>query len=248
MRTNGISDDFIAGKNTSNISNIKINLSNDTNSYTTDVYFTDNTSLGLDPGYDTSVFGGSAPSFAIYSHLVSDNIGMDMAIQAVNNTNLQDETTIPLGINADQGQQLTISISEDSSLPEGINIFLEDNTLDTFTKLNTNDYIFTADSNLNSVGRFYLHFQPEALSVETLDTNQLVIYNTMQPKVLNIKGHIYETTSVNIIDIHGRTMLSETLQTNTNAQQIDLNNLQTGVYIVNVFSNNTSIIKKIIIK
>jgi len=215
--------------------------------YATDFYFTDNASLGLDPGYDASVFGDVAPDFAIYSQLVNDNQGIDMAIQSLSNTDLNNNVIIPLGINANQGEQLTVSIV-DTTLPENTNVYLEDNEANTFTLLNTDDYIFIPDTNLSDVGRFFLRFETETLSVIENELNELVIYNTNSPKVLHVKGQLTETTTLYLYDIQGRTVLTEQLKSNTNSQQIDISNISTGVYIAKIDSYNMSLSKKIIIQ
>ena len=246
MRSIGSSDDFIANKNSS-ISHLKLEVNSSSENYATDFYFTDNASLGLDPGYDASVFGDVAPSFAIYSQLVNDNQGIDMAIQSVSNTDLSNNVIIPLGINANQGQQLTVSIV-DTTLPENTNVYLEDNVENTFTLLNTDDYIFTPDTNLSDVGRFFLRFETETLSAIENELNELVIYNTISPKVLHIKGQLTDAATLYLYDIHGRTVITKQLKSNTNSQQIDISNISTGVYIAMIDSNNTSKVKKLIIQ
>ena len=246
MRSIGNTDDFIANKNTS-ISHLKLEVTNSSEMYATDFYFTDNASLGLDPGYDASVFGDIAPNFAIYSQLVNDNQGIDMAIQSLSNTDISNNVIIPLGINANQGQQLTVSIV-DTTLPENTNVYLEDNVANTFTLLNTDDFIFTPDTNLNDVGRFFLRFETETLSVIENELNELVIYNTISPKVLHVKGQLTDLATLYLYDIHGRTILTEKLKSNTNSQQIDISNISTGVYIAKIDSYNMSLSKKIIIQ
>uniref|UniRef100_UPI0025DE1BCA hypothetical protein n=1 Tax=Winogradskyella sp. TaxID=1883156 RepID=UPI0025DE1BCA len=110
MRLAAGGDDFIAGRNTSAITNLKLNLSTATDNFITDIFFTESSSLGLDPSYDASLLGGIAPAFALYSHLVQDNADVPMAIQALGETDYSD-VTIPLGVNANQGEQLTFNIT-----------------------------------------------------------------------------------------------------------------------------------------
>ena len=247
MRTKGASDDFIIGKTTNTISNLKLELNNNSQLYTTDIYFTDASSLGLDIGYDASVFGYVAPAYSIYSQLVNDNQGIDMAIQCVGNSDLSNNVIIPLGINASQSQQLTVRIV-DSTLPENTNVYLEDNVANTTILLNTNDYVFTPDTNLSDVGRFFLRFETETLSVIENELNDLVIYNTNSPKVLHVKGQLTDSATLYLYDIQGRTVLTAKLKSNTNAQQIDISNIGIGVYIAKIDSYIMSLSKKIIIQ
>ena len=137
MRATGNSDDFILGREgtVGNISYLELNLTSNADTHKTEFYFSDNASLGLDPGYDAISFGGTAPGFGIFSHLVQNGGGTDMAVQAVGNIDLNNGVIIPLGINADQGQQLSVSIAQ-STLDQSIDVYLEDNQSNIFTLLN----------------------------------------------------------------------------------------------------------------
>lgn len=245
MTTIGPSDDFIIGRSTNEISHLKLKLEDAGQLYYTDFYFTDNASLGLDPGYDAGMFGNSAPDFAIFSHLVEENTGIDMAIQAVSNTDLDNNVIFPLGINASQGQQLTVSI-ENSTLDSNVDVYLEDNLDNSITLLNTNNYIFTPSTELLGTGRFYLRFESETLSTIDNEIDKLQIFNTKNPKVLHVKGLISETTQLKIFDIQGRIVLEDVLEVNISSQQINISHLGLGVYIVEIKNNNQTKTKKII--
>ena len=245
MRTIGTTDDFIPGR-MSTIEHLQLELSNSDQVYNTDFYFTDNASLGLDPGYDSKIFGGTAPSFSIFSHLVEENNGYEFAVQSMGYTDFAD-VTIPLGINASMGQEITISIFE-SSLPETTNVFLEDIVANTITQLNDNDYTFTASSNLNGVGRFFLRFSESALSTEELAFNSLHVFATVTPKAIFIKGNLTDTTLVKVFDMQGRLVLSSTLESGSSSNQIDVSTLATGIYAVSLSNKSLTKTQKVIIK
>src|SRR5690606_27587769 len=133
MRSTGDSDDFIPNRS-SQMAHLKLNASMGNKNHTTDFYFFDMTSSALDPGFDASVFGNNAPATAIYSQLVQGNTGIDMAIQSLAYTDLGSDIAVPLGINASTGQSVTISIAT-TTLPAGIEVFLEDTSNNTFTLL-----------------------------------------------------------------------------------------------------------------
>lgn len=249
MRSIGTGDDFISGRssnNTNNISHLKIKVENSSNLYNTDFYFTDNATLGLDPGYDAGVYGNSAPAFSIYSHLVQDNTGIDMAIQSVGNTDLDNNVIIPLGVNAAQGEQITISKVE-STLAANVQVYLEDNVASTTTSLNSGDYVITPNTALSGTGRFYLRFESDTLSEEESELNGLQIFNTTNPKVLHIKGLITEASTISIYDILGRDILTQDLNTNVNSQEVNISNLGIGTYIVEISSDFGTRTKKIIV-
>ena len=63
MRTTGSSDDFIAGRNSAtNIALCKLNLNSLSNNASTQIYFIEGTTRGLDSGYDAGSYLGSASS------------------------------------------------------------------------------------------------------------------------------------------------------------------------------------------
>jgi hypothetical protein len=147
IRAIGSDDDFVPGCNASELTFLKLNASAANKDYTTEFYFNANASLGLDPGYDGKVSGNVAPSYTLYSHLVEGNTGIPIALQALNPSDLTN-TIIPLGVNTNQGEQITFSISE-STLPSDVEVYLEDNVTNTVTLLNTGYYTLTPNISLN---------------------------------------------------------------------------------------------------
>lgn len=246
MRTTGTSDDFIAGRNNNPLTFIELKAFTANNDYSTEFYFDADASQGLDPGYDAVIWGGSAPSFALYSHLVQDNTGLPIALQALSDTDYNN-VIIPLGVNANMSEQLTFSIVE-NTLPASIEVYLDDTLTSTSTLLNASDYVLTPSEDLNGTGRFYLRFSNSALSITNTIFEGVSIYTHQSNKTLTIAGQLTEGTSANVYDIQGRVVASKTLASNTTLQTIDVSNLNTGVYIVKLANGNTVKTQKIILK
>jgi len=248
MRAIGNDDDFVAGRNanTSTLTYLKLNAITSNKDYTTEFYFNDNASLGLDLGYDGKILGNVAPNFALYSHLVQDNSGLPIAIQGLNPSDLTN-TIIPLGVNANQGEQLTFSIS-DSTLPTDVEVYLEDNLTNTVTLLNSANYVLTPNANLNGTGRFYLRVTSSLLSVGTNELDYLQIYTTDNPKLLMIKGQLNASTKVNLYDARGRLVLNTAINHRDVLNTVDVSMLGTGVYIVKVSNDSQSKTQKLVIK
>ncbi|MDG5490151.1 T9SS type A sorting domain-containing protein [Psychroserpens sp. SPM9] len=247
MRTIGTTDDFIAGRNASqNLAHLKLQLHTTDASYNTNIYFNDNASLGMDHGYDASLFNNSTPEFALYSHLVENNSGVNLAVQSVNYDALND-VIIPLGVHANQGEQLTFSIAE-SDIQEGIDIYLEDTQTNTFTLLTASEYVLTPNTNLSGTGRFYLRFSGEALSTSENSFETIQIYTTKTPKTLFIKGTLSANTTAEIYDIQGRLILNSKLDTSQINNQIDLSNVTKGIYVVKLNNGIQEKSQKIIIQ
>jgi hypothetical protein len=247
MRSIGTSDDFISGRTASlNLAHLKLQLSNGDALYNTDFYFNDNASLGMDPGYDSALFESNTPEFAMYSHLVENNSGKDMAVQSVSYSDL-DNTTIPLGINSVQGVQTTVAILE-SDIPEGTTVILEDNVSNTFTDLNASDYTFTPSTTLRSTGRFYLHFSSQLLNVSDTRLTGLEIYTNSSSKTIVIKGQLEAQTKVQLYDIQGRLVSATLLERNNTEHVINVSELSAGVYVVQMQNTSGSRTEKVILK
>ncbi len=245
MRVTGSDDDFITGRTTNGLTFLKLNASATNKTYTTEFYFNDNASQGLDTGYDGKILGNVAPDFALYSHLVQDDNGLPIALQALNPSDLTN-TIIPLGVNSNQGEQITFSISE-TTLPSNIEVYLEDNVANTFTLLNTSDYTFTPIVELNGTGRFYLNISSSVLSVGNNELDDIQIYTTTNPKSLFIKGTLNATTTVNLYDIQGRLVFNTSINQLDLINTVDISRIGSGVYFVKVFNDNQRKTQKIII-
>ncbi|WP_460220495.1 M14 family zinc carboxypeptidase [Psychroserpens sp. MEBiC05023] len=249
MRRISNDDDFIQGRQDGpSIVHLKLKLNNDTEgNYHTDFYFTDNASNGMDFNYDASIYGEQAPSdFAIYSHLLEDNVGIDMAIQSLGFDALTN-AVIPLGVHIEEGQQITISIAE-SDLPDNIQVFLEDTIDNTFTLLNNADYTMTPTEDLNDIGRYVLRFNEDTLNTSSTNLDTVEIYTTTQPKSIIVSGRLFEDTQLSIYDIQGRLIQTTMLQEGQTTHKIDASSLTSGVYIVSLENNTQKKSQKVVIK
>jgi len=237
MRTTGNADDFIIGRNTSSseLTFVRLKTSGTGKSYKTEFYFNDNASTGLDIGYDTKLWNSVVPNFALYSHLIDDNMGQPMAIQSFNDTN---NITIPLGVHAYAGELLIFSIDE-STLPSNIKVFLQDVEQNITTDLTLTDYSINPVDDLEGVGRFYLNITNTLSNNESVIDN-LELYNNPRSKILVLKGVLSFDAKILIYDIQGRLFEEHVLKTNVDSQNIELNNLNSGVYITVISGNNLS--------
>ncbi|EDP70587.1 Glucose/sorbosone dehydrogenase [Flavobacteriales bacterium ALC-1] len=246
MRAIGSDDDFILGRNSNQLTFLKLNIGTANNDYGTEFYFNENASQGLDLGYDGKILGNVAPNFALYSHLVEDNTGLPIALQALNPSDLVN-TVIPLGVNSNQGEQITFSISE-TTLPSNVDVYLEDNVTNTVTLLNSGDYTFTPNVDLSGTGRFYLRVSSTVLSVGNNELDYIQIYTTTNPKSLIIKGELNAETTVSLYDIQGRLVLNTAINHLDLINTVDISAIGTGVYFVKVFNDSQSKTQKLIIK
>lgn len=247
MRRTGTSDDFIEGRAyNDNSAFLQLNISSGKKNYKTEIYFNEKSTKGLDKGYDGAHFGSKAPGFAIYSHLLESNSGIDFAMQSLSFEDLSNDTQISLGINASKGEKVILSLGE-NTLPEGTEVYLEDNLNNTFTLLNTSDYTFTATSKISGSGRFFLRTSNTTLALPDVETNGLHLY-IAPSKSLVIKGLLMANTTASIFDMQGRKVSMTNLKANTNSNQLNLADLSSGVYVVKVKNNFQEKTQKIIVK
>lgn len=245
MRSTGTSDDFIAGRSsTVSLTYLKLKASTDNNSYSTQFYFNSNSSLGFDNGYDSTTWNNETPSFSLYSNLVENNEGKPMAIQSLNDTDLSN-VTIPLGVHANAGESLTFNI-DSSTLPNGSEVYLQDTETNTTTLLTDTDYVIIPNATIDGVGRFFLNIVSNALSLETIKQNELVLYNNPNSQVLVLNGLLDTYATISLYDIQGRLINTKILETNTSSQNIEFSHLKSGVFIAKIKSATLSKVQKLI--
>ncbi len=246
MRTVGSSDDFIAGRSSTNGFVLsELFLSNGSSTYNTKIYFAEDKTKGLDPGYDAADFTGATNG--IYTDLVEDNEGVKFAIQALPYNDFND-VVVPLGVNSDAGIQLTIGLDATTgTIPSNINVYLEDNVANTWTLLNSSDYVFTPSASINGTGRFYVHYSSTTLTIKDDLLNGLNIYTEQSSKTVVVKGKLTNDTTAVIYDVQGRKVLQQELDSAHTTNTINVNALTTGIYIVQLENNSQVRTQKVIL-
>ena len=155
---------------------------------------------------------------------------------------------MPLSVVAAAKETLTFS-SEAAGLPENIKIYLEDKIENTITDITTTAHQVNMNTALNGIGRFYIHTTSNVLSVEEPNmANTLSIYKTSNANVritgLQQKG----TATAKIYSITGKEVLSHTFSMQTVYDIALPTNLSTGVYVIQLNTNNSKQSKKIVIE
>lgn len=245
MRSTGTNDDFIAGRNSNSLVFLKLNISNATKNYNTDFYFNENASLGLDLGYDATIWNDVPPSFSVYSHLIENNTGNAMALQALHSNDLMN-VTIPLGVNATNSSDIVFSISE-STIPENINVYLEDTVENISTLLTEENYQLTSNAVLSGTGRFYLRFVANQLNLNEIELETLNIFTSYNNKTVTIEGVLEQRTGFKIFDAQGRLVADKDLKQNSYSQSIDVSYLSSGIYIIKLRSDAGIKTRKVIL-
>ena len=224
---------------------INLFLSDGTKNKYTEIYYIDGTTTGFDNGYDSSIFGGVTQEFAVYTEAVANGTGKKLGIQSLPNSELEN-MIIPVGVISDAGA-VSFSVNA-SNLPQGYKVFLEDKDTGNFIRLDEagSKYDVTFDNAVQGIGRFFLHTTTSALSTGSFDATNVSAYIS-EKNNLKIVGIQSGTTQVRLFNILGKQVLNTSFQSK-GVDNVILPNVRTGVYIVQIVSEQGTINKKIVIE
>jgi hypothetical protein len=228
---------------------ISVRLTNGALNKVTNLEFLDDSTTGLDAGYDAGAYQDGTPTFSINTHLVSDSQGIDFTIQSLPTSSLDSEVSIPLSVYAGINEEVTFSAAT-NHLPEGVSVYLEDTLNNTFTNLTEAPLKIKITAALSGVGRFYLRTTSSGvLSTEDSLVGSLIdVYKTSNGTVKITGLTSGSAVTFSLFTILGKEVLA-TKFIAQNVQEILVPaNLSTGVYLVNVVSDLGTFHKKIIIE
>ena len=217
----------------------------------TKFYFQDGLTLGLDPGYDAGAFD---QDIALSSRLVEDNQGTNFTINAMGLESAYNQS-VPLIVNQFVGQTFRINISQ-NTLPDNVNVYIEDILENTYTPIIGKDFELTTDVNLNEEGRFQIHFTTEILGAEVLNTNNVFDTDTVSVFKANNQDFITITgitatankTTASLYNMLGKSVRTKTLNNPTQTQSISTQGLAKGVYVVQLKAGNAMFSKKVLLQ
>jgi len=217
----------------------------------TKFYFQNGLTLGLDPGYDAGAFD---QDIALSSRLVEDNQGTNFTINAMGLESAYNQS-VPLIVNQFVGQTFRINISQ-NTLPDNVNVYIEDILENTYTPIIGKDFELTTDVNLNEEGRFRIHFTTEILGAEVLNTNNVFDTDTVSVFKANNQDFITitgiaasaNTTTASLYNILGMSVRTKTLHNPSQTQSISTQGLAKGVYVVQLKAGNAMFSKKVLLQ
>ncbi|MDC2975102.1 T9SS type A sorting domain-containing protein [Bacteroidota bacterium] len=244
MQTTTGGDDFISGDVMEN-TEVIIKLFNDDNELdSTKLFFFEGLTYGLDPGFDAGHYDDNA---VIMTRLVEEDEGYGMAINAMG-LDAMENAVIPLVVNQAAGQEFRINLFT-ATIPDP-NVYLEDVEEGTFTNLYEGDFVLTPTSDLEGVGRFFIHMTADTMSNEEVSTSMLNAYKEIDASYITIEGLATQSneTKVSLYNILGREVLATTLNNNMGTQTISTVGLSAGIYVIELESGSDRLTKKLLIK
>ena len=181
------------------------------------------------------------------TRLVENDEGHGMAINAMG-LDAMENVVVPLVINQSAGQEFRVSLH--NANVNGANVYLEDNLEGEIIDLKAGDFTLTPTSNLESVGRFFIHITADTMSNSEVSTSLLNAYKKVDSSYITIEGLATQSNNVNVslYSVLGRKILDTTLNNNMNTQTISTVGMAAGIYIIELESGNDRLTKKLIIQ
>ena len=239
-------DDFVAARSSASYELVLEMYSDAIKVDDTKFYFKEGLTLGLDPGYDAGAFNQSS---GFSSRLLEQDSGIGMGINAMP-IDAMSNVIVPLVIHQEAGISLKIQIAN-STIPEDINVYLEDTIENTFTLLTNESFELLAQTTLSGLGRFFLHYTTSTLSTDTVSSTSLVsAYKGTGNTYISIEGlqQFSQPANLTLYNVLGMKVLSRKIQNPSQKEMFSTVGMRAGVYILKVQAENIVFTKKIVIE
>ncbi|MDB2384950.1 T9SS type A sorting domain-containing protein, partial [Polaribacter sp.] len=208
----------------------------------TDVIYSETATLGLDVNEDILNFDSS--SFDVATQLLANNVGKNYTIQSLPKDNF-DTHIIPIILTVEENNEVVFRV-EKTNISDDVNIYLEDKSTNKFHQLtNENGFKLTTSKQESNKDRFYLHLSKSVLSVDALLDDTVKVFNIN--KKLQVNGLYEGDIKLQLFDITGKQILVDTQKGNGN-NTFNLDNFNTGVYLVKLSFAKETLTKKIVLK
>ncbi|RSC96112.1 T9SS type A sorting domain-containing protein [Tenacibaculum singaporense] len=227
------------------IPSIELSVNNNDIKRSTQVFYVSGKTTGYDRNYDSKMFGEDTSGLAVFTELLTNNQGKQLAIQTLPDNDYEN-MVVPVGLRALNGEEVTFSINT-KNIPTNIKVYLEDRINNVFTNLSEENYTITLNKDSNSIGQFYLHTSSKNLEAPAIipSLDNVSIYNSSNNEI-TIVG-LQAKANVSVYSVLGKEILNKNITSN-GVSNITLPKISTGIYIVKLNSDLGEISKKIILK
>ena len=204
----------------------------------------ENATSGVDFGYD-AVLNTEEPS-DMYWIIENGNF----LIQGIDS--IDENTTLPLGLNTIANGMCTIQVDELSNIPDSLEIVLLDKNDNTYHDIKNNSgYSFNIGSG-TYLDRFELHFsENNSLSTDTFGTleKDIQFYFANNSKTIVINNpKLKEINQVEIFNMLGQSVSISKNIKNQDKIKLNTNNISGGTYIIEIKTNDGKLSKRVLIK
>jgi len=244
MRTHTKSGEFL--KSTNQRFEIDLSISKGKTATKTSIRYIENTSIGFDNGYDSSLFDGFASGLAIYTNMTEGTSEKKLAIQSLPSSGFEN-IVVPVGVTAEANSIISFT-ADIANAPIGYDVILEDRVNNVFTSLSSIGSSYDATvTRKNTDGRFFIHTTPAALSADSEFLNSIRMYNAGN-NTLKIVGLQSGNSTLSLYNILGEQVVNTSFEA-ASINNITLPVLSTGVYVAQLTTaSGGTLNKKIILK
>jgi len=203
------------------------------------IRFNEDASEEFDADFDAIKMFGNAELAQVYA-LQEDEEKMSIhSLKSIKETDF-----VRLGLQIETNGTYTLKFDDKNSLSEYVSLKIEDTKEETITELSLQDtYTFTYEEGENA-NRFILHFK-DASAINDLDTQeQFAYYSNGSIYINNDETQGFE--SVQLINMAGQIIQTKTLG-NESLEKMNISNIETGMYILHLISDNNTSVQKIMI-
>jgi hypothetical protein len=243
MRVTGPNDTYRTSDPIVNRDRLWVNVYNETYGLgsTTLIAFTENTSDMYVKSEDVKRL---ATPISLYSELDSEE---ELGINALGTFETSDAVTLGFSTQVKEAQNYRISIHDlDGEQMMEATVYLIDALTGTVTDLSEEDYTFQSGEATYSK-RFKVVFENGALGIENNAITNISLYPNPTNGRLNIASPNAGINSITIFDLQGRKITNQEFTGDTNIQ-IDISNLNSAVYFVDIKTDAGIVTKRILKK
>lgn len=199
----------------------------------------ENASNDFDLGYDALLIEDNRED--MYWNLDASKL----IIQAIDNFN--SEQKLPFSMKISKEGLATVRIDDLKNIDVNKNIYVHDKELNTYHNLRENNYSVLLSPGEYS-NRFEITFSSNALSTEDFNNVDIQVYYANEkesiivnnPKLINIK-------TIEMVNVLGQSVFKVDNIKKENYQEIKTKQINTGVYIINVTTDDSIISKKVLV-
>ncbi len=195
----------------------------------------------FDTGYDSERLG---TIISLFSHLEDGT--EQLGIQGLNNFDISREISFGFESLIDNiDHEYTISL-EDFEGPQidNVYVFILDHATGKSTNLSNSKYVFTESNGIFN-NRFTVYFRQKTFGIDNTPLQAIILYPNPADNQFTIVSPHTKIIDFNFFDARGRRVIKIIEQTNT-SYTLDIAKLETGIYYIEVITEEGTITKKII--
>tara|TARA_R110000772_G_scaffold211163_2_gene321834 strand:- start:1166 stop:2413 length:1248 start_codon:yes stop_codon:yes gene_type:complete len=205
------------------------------------IAFTENTSDGF---FNSDDVKRLATPVSLYSELAT---GEQLAINTLAPFQVDDQVNMSFVTMVEEMQTYHVSLHDlEGPIIIDKTVYLIDNLLNTVTNLSDGDYIFESEAG-TFTNRFTVVFENSVLGINNSILDSISIYPNPAQALLTIESPQTNIISATVYDIRGR-KVSEVDFRNQSIYQIDMSQLETALYFVEITTESGTVTKRVLKK